>query len=95
MTPSHLLSVMARGPVAGAVGTLAMTMSELLEMSLSGREGSQVPGQVGAHLLPGRDPHSTSDVSTLNNPVQWVHGISMGAVRGLLDRCGRGGRGRT
>ncbi len=88
MAEVHLLSVMARGMVAGAVGTMAMTVSELLEMSLSGREGSQVPGQVGAHLLPNRDPQSTSDAATLNNPVHWVHGISMGAVRGLLDVAG-------
>lgn len=88
MAAVHLLSVMARGMVAGAVGTMAMTVSELLEMSLSGREGSRVPGQVGAHLLPNRDPQSSSDVATLNNPVHWVHGISMGAVRGLLDVAG-------
>ncbi len=88
MAEVHLLSAMARGMAAGEVGTIAMTVSELLEISLSGREGSQVPGQVGAHLLPSRDPQSTSDVATLNKPVHWVHGISMGAVRGLLDVAG-------
>ena len=68
MAEVHLLSFMPHGMVAGAVGTIAMTVSELLEMSLAGREGSQVPGQVGAHLLPSRDPQSTSDVATLYNP---------------------------
>jgi hypothetical protein len=52
MTESTMNSLV-RGMVAGAIGTAAMTVSERLEMSLSGRAASQVPGQVGAHLLPG------------------------------------------
>jgi hypothetical protein len=57
-------------------------------MAVSGREASQVPGQVGAHLLPGQDPGSPADVARLNAPVHWMHGISMGAVRGALDVAG-------
>ncbi len=68
-----------------------MTVSELLEMSVSGREASTIPGQVGAHLLPGRDPSSPADVQELNTAVHWVHGITMGAVRGALDSAGLDG----
>jgi hypothetical protein len=78
----------ALGMVAGAVGTVAMTISERLEMSLTGRAPSTVPGQVGAHLLPGADPAAPSDVAHLNGPVHWGHGIAMGALRGLLDVAG-------
>jgi hypothetical protein len=74
--------------VAGAVGTAAMTLSERLEMSLSGRAASSVPGQVGAHLLPNKDPGSESDVARLNGPIHWSHGIVMGALRGVLDVAG-------
>jgi len=84
----NILSALGRGLIAGAVGTVAMTLSQTLEMSLSRRKGSQVPGKVGAHLLPGRDPQSTTDIATLNSPVHWAHGISMGALRGLLDTAG-------
>ena len=80
--------MIARGMISGAVGTAAMTASELLEMSLSGREASTVPGQVGAHLLPGRDPHSAADAEALNTAVHWAHGITMGALRGALDAAG-------
>ena len=73
---------------AGTVGTIAMTLSERLEMTISGRAASQVPGQVGAHLLPGKDPQTPSDVSQLNSPVHWAHGIGMGALRGVLDVAG-------
>jgi len=88
MTKTNLLPSLGRGLLAGAIGTVAMTASELLEMAVSGREASQVPGQVGAHLLPGKEPDSSVDVRRLNGPVHWVHGISMGALRALLGTAG-------
>lgn len=91
MSSNGMLGAVSRGMVAGTVGTIAMTLAERLEMAVSGREASQVPGQVGAHLLPGRDPDSSSDVARLNSPVHWAHGISMGALRGALDVAGMRG----
>jgi len=88
MTTSSPLAAVARGMLAGTAGTIAMTLSQRLEMAASGREPSTVPGQVGAHLLPGRDPGSPSDVAGLNRPVHWAHGIGMGALRGALDSAG-------
>jgi hypothetical protein len=87
-----LLGALSRGLIAGVVGTVAMTVSERLEMAVSGRAGSPVPGQVGAHLLPGKDPQSPSDVEALTSPVHWAHGVSMGALRGALDVAGMRGR---
>ncbi len=84
----ELLGALGRGLVAGAVGTVAMTVSERLEMAVSGREGSQVPGEVGARLLPGKDLNSASDLEQLNNAVHWTHGITMGALRGAIDVAG-------
>lgn len=95
MTPKELLSSVGLGMLAGVVGTIAMTASERLEMSMSGREASQVPGQVGAHLLPGKDPKSPSEVSRLNSPVHWVHGIGMGVLRAALDAGGLRGPGAS
>ena len=92
MSSHELLSALGRGMVAGAVGTVAMTLSERLEMAVSGREASNVPGKVGAHLLSGKDPDSSTDVARLNSPVHWAHGISMGALRGALDVAGTRGR---
>jgi hypothetical protein len=77
--------------VAGAAGTVALTVAEQLDITMTGRKSSDVPGQVGAHLLPGKDPDSAVDVAALDTPVHWVHGISMGALRGVLDAAG--GRG--
>lgn len=83
-----LLRGLMRGMAAGAVGTVALTVAEQLDMKVTGRQSSDVPGQVGAHLLPGKDPDSAVDVAVLNIPVHWVHGISMGALRGVLDAVG-------
>ena len=88
MSDNSVARAMVRGMVAGAVGTVAMTLSERVEMSLSGRAPSTVPGQVGAHLLPGADPANPSDVARLGGPVHWGHGVAMGALRGVLDVAG-------
>jgi hypothetical protein len=65
-----------------------MTVSERLEMAVSGRAGSQIPGDVGASLLPRKDRASATDVAQLNNTVHWAHGVTMGALRGALDVAG-------
>ena len=88
---NNLLGALTRGILAGAVGTIAMTISERLEIAVTGREASQVPGEVAAHLLPGRNPQVASDVEQLNSPMHWAHGISIGALRGLLDAGGMRG----
>ena len=88
MPQTDTLRAAARGMIAGAVGTAAMTLTERLEIAISGREPSTVPGQVGAHLLPGADPRARSDVARLNGPVHWGHGVSMGVLRAALDGMG-------
>ena len=88
MSDNSVVRAMVRGMVAGAVGTVAMTLSERVEMSLSGRAPSTVPGQVEAHLLPSADPTSPGDVARLGGPVHWGHGVVMGALRGVLDVAG-------
>jgi hypothetical protein len=74
--------------IAGALGAVAMTVTQRAEMALSERQPSTVPGQVGAHLIPGKDPNDRGDVQQLNAGVHWGHGITMGAVRGLLGAAG-------
>ena len=91
MADSSTLNPLVRGMVAGAIGTIAMTLTERLEMSLSGREASQVPGRVAAHLMPGKDAGSAADGQRLNAPMHWAHGIGMGALRGVLDVAGVNG----
>jgi hypothetical protein len=95
MTDTGIARAAVLGMLAGAVGTVAMTVTQQVEMSLSGRSPSTVPGQVGAHLVPGADPAVSADVARLNGPVHWGHGIAMGALRGVLDVAGLHGPAAT
>ncbi len=84
------LEAVGLGLAAGAVGTVMLTFAETIEMKLTGRAGSTVPGQVGTKLS-GRDPDTDpARVERLNPIVHWTHGIGLGAVRGLLDVAGLG-----
>ena len=79
-----------RGLVAGGIGTVALTLAENAEMSVTGREPSTVPGQVGVKLA-GREPQDWPQmVERLNPVVHWSHGIALGGFRGLLDAAGLG-----
>jgi len=76
------------GLAAGVIGTIALTVAESAEQRLTGRQSSTIPGQVGTKLA-GKDPATNPAlVARLNPIVHWVHGISLGAVRGLLDLTG-------
>lgn len=77
----------SKGMGAGLVGTAAMTASERVEMAVTGREASDVPGRVGAKLL-GREPAPDAEMERLSTQVHWIHGILAGALRGVLDRAG-------
>jgi hypothetical protein len=91
MSSNDVLITLTRGMIAGLAGTIAMTVSERLEMAVSGRQPSTVPGQVAAHILPGQDPELPTTVERLNGPMHWAHGITMGALRGALDLAGTRG----
>ena len=85
-----IVEAVGLGLAAGVVGTIALTIAETVEMRITGRESSTIPGQVGAKLS-GRDPQAhPAVVQRLNPIVHWIHGISLGAVRGLLDVAGLG-----
>ena len=83
-------AAIGKGMVAGLVGTAAMTVSERVEMAVTGREASDVPGQVGAKLL-GLQPATDAEMDRLSTQVHWIHGILGGALRGVLDRAGATG----
>ena len=81
---------LGRGALAGAVGTAAMTVSERLEMRLTGREASNVPAEV-AERLTGFEPAGAQAEARLSRGVHWGHGILMGALRGGVALTGARG----
>lgn len=85
-----IIQVVILGVVAGLIGTVVLTLFERLDIMVTGREPSTVPGQVGTKLLR-RDPQTHQhSVEQLNGPVHWLHGIGLGAIRGLLELTGIG-----
>jgi len=43
--------IVIKGLLAVLIGTIVMTLSQMLEIRLTGREPSTVPGQVGSKLF--------------------------------------------
>jgi hypothetical protein len=79
----NIAGAVGRGIVAGVAGTAALTLSEKIEQSFTKRQTSMVPAEVGAKVT-GVEPESEADAAKLNWAVHWSHGVTMGAVRGLL-----------
>ena len=76
-----------QGLVAGAVGTVVMTLGEKLEQRLTGRPDSYVPARVLARLtgLPERPPEQSR---ALNLAMHYGQGALVGAVRSLMAQVG-------
>jgi hypothetical protein len=71
-----------------------MTLSERVEMRLTGREASNVPAQV-AEELTGVEPSTEAGEARLSQGVHWGHGIAMGALRGAIGLAGARGASAT
>ena len=83
-------AAVGKGLFAGAVGTVAMTVSSTLEAKLRGRGSSSAPADAAGKVLgvQPRDPDGQARFSTV---VHWGYGTSWGAVRGLLQAIGLDG----
>jgi hypothetical protein len=80
-----VLSVAARGAAAGAAGTVAMTLGELLEQRLTHRPDSYVPAHTLARLLGLRDPDA--DRPARNWAMHLGTGASVGILRAVMARA--------
>lgn len=83
----EILELIIKGLAAGLVGTIALTLSETLEMKVTKRPPSDVPGQVGAKV-PGVEPKSEQELKKLSGKVHWIHGISLGVLYAVLSLIG-------
>ena len=80
------------GAVAGLVGTATMTVAQAVEMRLTGREPSLVPGRVACKLLR-LQPNDERELSRISIAMHWAHGATMGALRAGLGLAGLKGSG--
>ncbi len=73
-----------QGLVAGAVGTIAMTVGEKVEQRLTGRPSSFVPGRVLARLSGAEERESVA----LNWAMHYGQGAAAGVVRSVMAQVG-------
>ena len=65
----------------------AMTAAQTIEMRISGRPPSMVPGHVASKLL-GLDPKDDEALARISMRMHWAHGMTHGLVRAAIGRSG-------
>ena len=78
----------ARGLLAGAVGTAAMTVSSTIEQKLRAREASTAPADAAMKVLGIESFCDDAAKSRFSNAVHWSYGTAWGVPRALLDAAG-------
>lgn len=73
------------GLVAGAIGTAVLTVVEYLDIAVTGRPSSMVPGEVAVELTGGDHRAQRDRVQRMNLPMHVMHGTGVGAVLGALS----------
>ena len=83
----ELASAVGKGLLAGLAGTVAITVSQMIEMKITGREPSEAPIKVASEIT-GIVPANDSEKEKVSNGVHFAYGTSWGVVRGLLGLAG-------
>ena len=76
-----LLSGAERGVVAGLTGVAVMTVGKRLELAISNRPNSFVPGRT-LKTLPGQHPTDSDQSVPWNHAMYWGTGATVGAFHG-------------
>ncbi|MBW3595632.1 MAG: hypothetical protein KY391_08650 [Actinobacteria bacterium] len=83
----ELAGSIGRGLFAGALGTVAMTLSSTIEMKLRDREGSSAPAKAAGKVL-GVEPTGADAKERFSNLVHFGYGTGWGAARGVIGYAG-------
>jgi len=83
----HMAGAIGRGIVAGLAGTAVMTVAQMIEMKISGRQPSDTPYKAVSKVF-GIDAKTDQDKEKLSNIIHWVYGSCWGIPRGLLAEFG-------
>ena len=75
------------GLMAGLAGTIAMTISQMIEMKITGRKSSDTPANAVREVFDIK-PVTEGKSKEVSNKVHWVYGTSLGLVRGTLSLFG-------
>lgn len=76
-----------KGLIAGLVGTVAITASQMIEMKITKRKGSTAPADAARKALDIK-PATEADKQKFSQEVHWTYGTLWGIARGLLSLAG-------
>jgi hypothetical protein len=91
---ARVATALARGLVAGLIGTAAMTLSSTIEMRARKRPPSDAPAKAVETVLE-IEPKDEAAEERLSNIVHWGYGTAWGVARGMLDLVGLKGLAAT
>ncbi len=83
-------TALGKGIIAGLAGTAAITISQMIEMQLTGRKTSDAPVKAAEKVLDVK-PASKEDKEKMAQEVHWSYGTSWGVVRSLISATGMTG----
>lgn len=81
------LTAVAKGMLAGAAGTGAMTAYQELIAKLRGGGKSTTPAEVGRRIIRGLfgSDFAEQHIELVNNVVHWAYGTGWGAAYGIVE----------
>jgi hypothetical protein len=80
-------SAIGKGLLAGIAATAAITISQMIEMKITGREPSDAPVKV-AEDTAGVKPATPQQKQQLSQELHWSYGIAWGVARGFISLTG-------
>jgi hypothetical protein len=89
MGMGRLAAAAGKGVVAGAIGTAAITASQMIEQKVRGREPSTAAAEAVENVLDIEPKYSKAE-QRLNNVAHFGYGTAWGVPRGLLGAFGLG-----
>jgi hypothetical protein len=79
-------AAIGKGLIAGLAGTVAITISQMIEMKITNRKHSNAPGEAAEKAL--HIEATPGSMEEFSNEVHWIYGTSWGVMRGLLSIAG-------
>lgn len=78
---------LGKGMIAGLAGTVAISIAQMMEMKITGREGSDAPAEAVNKVL-NVDASDEAHKEQFVQLVHWTYGTAWGVARGVFDLCG-------
>ena len=84
---AELAGAIGKGLMAGAAGTLAITLSQMIEMKITKRKPSTEPADAAQKVLEIK-PETEEDKQQFSQQIHWAYGTGWGVPRGILSLFG-------